>query len=48
MTNFDILKLTLKNNVKEGSTENHIETIPLIYRNAKKKKKKKKKNVYLP
>ena len=30
-----MLKLTLKNNVKEDSTENHTETTPLLFRNAK-------------
>ena len=32
---FDTLKLTLKNNIKEDSTENHTDTIPLLFRNAK-------------
>ena len=31
---FDALKFTLKNNIKEDSTENHTETIPLLFRNA--------------
>ena len=29
------MKLTLKYNAKEGTTENHTETIPLLFRNAK-------------
>ena len=33
--NFGTLKLTLKNNIKEDSTENYSETIPLLFRNAK-------------
>ena len=32
---FGTLKLTLKNNIKEGSTENYTETIPLLFRNAR-------------
>ena len=31
----DTLKVTLKNDIKEGSTENHTETISLLFRNAK-------------
>ena len=31
---FDALKFTLKNNIKGDSTENHTETIPLLFRNA--------------
>ena len=31
---FDALTFTLKNNIKEGSTENQTETIPLLFRNA--------------
>ena len=33
---FDTLKLTMKNNIKQDSTENHTETIPLLFRNEKK------------
>ena len=31
---FDALKFTLKNNIKDDSTENHTEIIPLLFRNA--------------
>ena len=37
---FDTLKLTLKNNTKEGSSTENIEAIPLLFRNEKKKNKK--------
>ena len=33
--NFATLKITLKNNIKEGFTENGTETMPLLLRNAK-------------
>ena len=35
--NFATLKITLKNNIKEGSTENYTEKRPLLFRNAKKR-----------
>ena len=31
---FDALKFTLKNNIKDDSTKNHTEIIPLLFRNA--------------
>ena len=33
--NFDTLKLTLKNSIKGGLTENFTEKLPLLFRNAK-------------
>ena len=33
--NFAALKITLKNNIKEGFTENYTEKRPLLFRNAK-------------
>ena len=31
---FDALKFTLKNNIKDDSTENHTDIIPLLFINA--------------
>ena len=38
--NFDTLKLTLKNSIKEALTENFTEKLPLLFGNEKIKKQK--------